>query len=286
MTIGLVLDWLNILDFKEEEDADYTVAFRRAIAAIRARGGGVLYIPSGTYDIRPTPAISLCSNLTIMGDGAQSIVRVADGTGSYKVIFGQENSTEARVDSVYFERFTIDQNPTGNPVPSSSGASQFTFSFKNFSKVHFRKMEFNPTTGANAICCNASRGSYIDTTCQDVTVEQCRFYRVSPNQVYVDNSAIYLNCPGSIVSNNKFYAFDDETIRAKGCIETHGGKSVISGNYSEGYSTGVNAASRMWGKESESGQLISMVPANITISGNTFTKVKKRYPTMGQPSRR
>lgn len=275
MTIGLVLDWLNILDFKEEEDTDYTNAFRRAIAAIKEREGGVLYIPSGVYNIRPIPAISLCSNLTIMGDGAQSTVRIADGTGAYKVIFGQENSTEARIESIFFERFSIDQNPSGNPVPSSSGASQFAFSFKNFSKIHFSKVEFNPTTGANAICCNASRGSYIDTTCQDVTVEQCRFYRESPNQVYVDNSAIYLNCPGSIVSNNKFYAVGSETIRAKGCIETHGGKSVISGNYSEGYSTGVNAASRAWGRDSAEGPLVSMVPANITITGNTFTKVKK-----------
>ncbi|WP_430536513.1 hypothetical protein [Listeria rocourtiae] len=275
MGIGLVLDWLNILDFKEESDVDYTDAFRRAIATIEGRKGGVLYIPSGTYDIRPVPAISLCSNLTIIGDGAQSIVRIADGTGPYKVIFGQESSTEARIESVYFERFTINQNPVGNPVPSSSGASQFAFSFKNFSKIHFRKMEFNPTTGANAICCNASRGTYIDTTCQDVTVEQCRFYRESPKQIYVDNSAIYLNCPGSIVSNNKFYAMGDETTKARGCIETHGGKSVISGNYSEGYSTGVNAASRTWGKENVDGPLISMSPANITITGNTFTKVKK-----------
>lgn len=275
MTIGLVLDWLNILDFKEEEDTDYTKAFRRSIAAIEERQGGVLYIPSGVYDIRPIPAISLCSNLTIIGDGAQSIVRIADGTGPYKVIFGQESSVDERVESLYFERFSIDQNPSGNPVPSTSGASQFAFSFKNFSKVHFRKMEFNPTTGANAICCNASRGTYIDTTCQDVTVEQCRFYRESPNQVYVDNSAIYLNCPGSIVSNNKFYAIGSETTKARGCIETHGGKSVISGNYSEGYSTGVNAASRAWGKDSVDGPLISMTPANITITGNTFTKVKK-----------
>ncbi|MBC2240044.1 right-handed parallel beta-helix repeat-containing protein [Listeria booriae] len=275
MTIGLVLDWLNILDFKEDEDVDYTQAFRRAVAAIEARQGGVLYIPSGTYEVRPNPALPLCSNLTIIGDGAQSIVKIADGTGAYKVIFGQESSTEARVESVYFERFTIDQNPTGNPVPSSNGASQFAFSLKNFSKVHFRKMEFNPTTGANAICCNASRGSYVDTTCHDVTVEQCRFYRKSPKGVYVDNSAVYLNCSGSIVSNNKFFAEGNETIKARGCIETHGGKSVVSGNYSEGYATGVNAASRKWGRDSANEEPVSLTPSNITITGNTFTKVKK-----------
>ncbi|MBC1500352.1 hypothetical protein HB943_07030 [Listeria weihenstephanensis] len=275
MTTGLELDWLNILDFKEDEDADFTSAFRRAIAAIDARNGGVLYIPSGTYEVRPIPALPLCSDLTIIGDGANSIIKIADGTGPYKVIFGQEHSTDPRVNSLYFERFSIDQNPIGNPVPSSNGASQFAFSLKNFSKVHFRKLEFNPTTGANAICCNASRGTYLDTTCQDVTVEQCHFYRESPQQVYVDNSAVYLNCPGSIVTNNKFYAFGNETIKARGCIETHGGKSVISGNYSEGYATGINAASRAWGKATEDGEQVSLTPSNITITGNTFTKVKK-----------
>lgn len=177
-----------------------------------------------------------------------------------------------------FEKFVINQNPGGNPVVSSATTgSQYVFSLKNFSNAHFNKLTFRPTTGGNAISCNGSRsnGEYVDMTCQDVTVEHCRFYRESPKQEYVDNSAIYLNCSGVIVSNNKFYSYGDETMRARGCIETHGGKSVITGNYSEGYATGVNIASRAQGKDGINKDFVSMIPSNVTVTGNTFTKVKK-----------
>ncbi|AQY50105.1 endopolygalacturonase [Listeria weihenstephanensis FSL R9-0317] len=275
---------INIVDLKSKVNPgtdDYTETFKEAVKQIKNENGGVIYIPTGTYEVRPTKPIPLCDNLTITGDGPQSVIKIADNTGAYSVLFGQLSSSETRVSNICFEKFTINQNAKGNSITPAPGASQFAVSLKNFSHIHFSEIQFKPTTGSNAIACNGARGKssdgtgYVDTSCRDVTVEDCRFYRETLGGVYDDNSAIYLNCSGVIVSNNKFYALGNETTLASGCIETHGGKSVITGNYSEGYATGVNIASRTVGKEGADDTLISMTPSNVTVVGNTFLGIKK-----------
>ncbi|AQY50104.1 endopolygalacturonase [Listeria weihenstephanensis FSL R9-0317] len=249
---------------KYSKDTDYNKTFEDALREVKEANGGVIYVPTGVYEILPTTDFPLCSNLTITGDGPQSVIKIK-GTVRYQSIFGQENVDE-RLENVYFEKFAIDQNQSNNTsLPGASNGVNYyhlAFSLQNFSNVHFRKLEFRSASGVNAISCDGSD----NRLCRDVTVEHCRFYREAKKTM--ENSAIYINAVGSNVSNNKFYAFGKETIQASRCIEVRGGKGVITGNYSEGYATGAAVSNRLNEK------------SDILVTGNTFTKAKKGIQLM------
>ncbi|WP_280665516.1 MULTISPECIES: glycosyl hydrolase family 28-related protein [unclassified Kitasatospora] len=71
-------DWQNVKDFGAVGDgvADDTAAIQAAIKAIP--GGGVVYLPSGTYRI--SAALTVTSGLTFRGTGAQSTFVVQSST--------------------------------------------------------------------------------------------------------------------------------------------------------------------------------------------------------------
>ena len=81
--------WLNVTKTPYNADpagaSDSTTAFRDAITALSAFGGGVLYCPTGTYKLTPTsatvPALTIPSNVTLAGDGPGATTLLKNGNG-------------------------------------------------------------------------------------------------------------------------------------------------------------------------------------------------------------
>ena len=77
-------DWVNVASAAYGADptgaTDSTVAFRNAIAAVASAGGGVVYIPAGTYVISSTLT---CTTVPVyfVGDGAWASIISFTGTG-------------------------------------------------------------------------------------------------------------------------------------------------------------------------------------------------------------
>lgn len=77
-------DWINVASSAYGADptgaSDSTAAFKSAIAAASANGGGVVYIPSGTYKISST-LTSTTVPVYFIGDGAWASIISFTGTG-------------------------------------------------------------------------------------------------------------------------------------------------------------------------------------------------------------
>jgi polygalacturonase len=71
----------NIGDYgaTADDQTDDTLAIRRALAACEVAGGGVVYVPAGTYLVSrqasESPILELPSNTTLHGDGAASVLK-------------------------------------------------------------------------------------------------------------------------------------------------------------------------------------------------------------------
>jgi hypothetical protein len=82
------LDWLNV---KTQYGAtgngvtDDTAAIQSALTAANSAGGGVVYLPKGTYIVTPpsatVPALTIGSNITIVGDGMGLTTIQKNGNG-------------------------------------------------------------------------------------------------------------------------------------------------------------------------------------------------------------
>ena len=255
---------LTLKDFGAKGDGvtDDSEALRNALQYFKNNNGGHLIINEGTFIIKPeldTP-FQLCSNLEISGYGNKSVLKVANDTGDYWGIFGQVNGTEEKIENFKSNNFRIDQNPEGNKNTDVGGDNvdhnywwQFVFTIRNFKNVNISNMLFSPTTSVNTITLNDVNDGENASIQNNVFV-----FRRSNGKPDYDNSAVYAHCKGVIVTGNKFYSLPE--LMARGCVETHGGHSVISNNYSEGYYTGVNIVGREW-----------VDPSNMIISNNVFT---------------
>lgn len=83
---------VSVADFRQALDANWTVAFTRAIDHLKSIGGGLLHIPAGIYDMGSELVIKPASywhNLVIEGDGSGSTIldfQNADGAHDGLVI--------------------------------------------------------------------------------------------------------------------------------------------------------------------------------------------------------
>ena len=75
-------DWINVTSYGADPTgaSDSTSAFENAIAAAASAGGGVVYIPAGTYKISSTLT---CTTVPVyfVGDGAWATIISFTGTG-------------------------------------------------------------------------------------------------------------------------------------------------------------------------------------------------------------
>lgn len=235
---------------------------RAAILAVFNLGGGTLYFPPGTYIVSPSLQkrhIPLKSNVNLQGAGSSSVIKVKDNAGDYWTIFG-DFQTWPNVRDVKIRGLKFDQNPQNNLTcnidlnrTDTYYWAQFCISLFDYDNILVEDCIFDPICGMNTVIMNNANS-------KNASVNNCQFNFVAakgaPNY---DNSAVYMNGRRHTVTNCKFYAAPGQT--AFGAIETHTGQSVVSGNVSDGYITGVHIqASETSGDH-----------ADITVSNNTFT---------------
>lgn len=242
-----------------QDDMDIIQA---AIDAVFALGGGTVFFPAGTYLVSPllqTRRIVPKNNVNLEGVGSSSVIKVKDNAGDYWTIIGNFQ-TWPKVKNVTIRGLRFDQNPLGNTTcninPNRTDTyywTQYCISLFDYEHIVVENCQFDPICGWNTIVMNNPTSSH-------AAVRNCTFNFVHTNGVDgYDNSAVYMNGQYHTVTNNRFYAAPGQ--KAMGAIETHTGKSVVSGNVSDGYVTGVHIQSSETSGEH----------ADITVTGNTFT---------------
>lgn len=240
---------------------DDTAAIQTTINTA-ASTGGVVFFPIGTYIVAPTTTtfITVPSNIELRGLGIKSVIKVKNDAGDYQKIFGQANPSTL-VENITFRDLTIDQNATGNTtcdIAIGSTRAQFAISFATSKHILIQNCRFDPCTGVNTISINAPAA-------EDARIINCYFHFVrGVSSTDYDNSTIYFTCANHAAIGNIFKA--DVGEGARGAMETHDGQSVITGNVSDGYQTGVNIvnAANIGGSLRENN--------DITVSGNTFAR--------------
>lgn len=253
--------YLNVKWFGAKGDGENAdmIPIQTAIDAASALGGGTVFFPRGTYIVAPSGRtfISLRDNVSLLGEGTSSIIKIKDNAGDYGMLFSANSGQPLK--NVRISHLLIDQNPKGNQTCNIDRARtdshywQFVIGLYNYENIVIDNVTFDPTCGINTITLNK-------VTAKNATITNCRlnFVMAKGNGVY-DNSAIYINGRSHTVSNCLFYAAPDQ--RARGAIETHTGTSVISNNVSDGYYTGINLQS-----SETSGDHSDMTVTNNTIS--------------------
>ncbi len=198
-----------------------------------ATAGGEVILPAKTCIVNPNlPGVplNLCSNLTVRGAGPRSVLKVMDNSGTYVSIF----SAPAALSNVVIRDFKVDQNPMGNStnvapehlhvinVPANPGVSGITVS----------GMLFDPIDGIHAIHLESTSNLWAT-----ITNNYFNFNRVGAT--LYGNTAVFLEGSQQVVTGNTFFA-PDLSQNAGTAIETHGGRSAISNNTTNNYSTLVN----------------------------------------------
>ena len=92
-----------------------TSAFVETILAITTAGGGVMYIPDGTYITAP---FGLASNITILGHGAKSILK-SNSTTTNPVIY-HIGSVGSQIDNVVIKDIAVDGHWLANQSEAGS----------------------------------------------------------------------------------------------------------------------------------------------------------------------
>ncbi|MEF3304938.1 glycosyl hydrolase family 28-related protein [Paenibacillus sp. GYB003] len=232
-----------------------------AIDVVYALGGGTVFFPKGTYIVSPsmqTRRIVPKSNVHLLGEGPNSVIRVKDDAGDYWTIIGNFQ-TWPKVSNVSIRGLRFDQNPSGNTTCNIDHRrtdfywTQFCISLFDYENIVVSDCTFDPICGWNTVVLNNAQS-------KNAVVRDCsfRFVHARGFDGY-DNSAVYMNGKSHTVTNCRFYAAPGE--KAIGAIETHAGQSVVSNNVTDGYVTGVHIqASETSGEH-----------ADMTIAGNTFT---------------
>lgn len=189
-------------------------------------------LPNGTYIVKPRSnkiMFDVPSGCNLKGTRA-SVIKVASSAGGYNVIFGQF-STGSPVVNASLSGFAIDQNVAGNINNEVAlGNAKLAVGIFNFNGISIDGVTFIDACGINTVSLNGA-------TSNKASVRNCDFFWKWGSSVSYDNSALYFNCDDHTADNNKFYGKVGESF---GAIETHNGRSIISGNFSSGYATICN----------------------------------------------
>lgn len=263
---------LNVKDFGAKGDGiiDDTLAIQAALDRADPRRGVEIYFPPGTYLVSPHGKANMLivkSHTRLFGDGAGSVIKVADWAGDYHSVFGSDyNWSKAFVENVAFEALKFDQNSAGNSSCDirSNGADlrvQHIIDFSRFTGVTVRDSIFDPVSGVNTIVLNGPenhRAAIVNNYFRFV-------HGCSAVAKPYDNSAIYLQAKDQTVAFNTFVSNPSE--RAFGAIEAHEGPARVYRNRSIGYQTGVNIVAQSLSNDDIVDPLLGN---DIIVASNTF----------------
>jgi hypothetical protein len=257
--------------------ADATAAINAAIAAATKGGtGGAVYFPAGTYLMGTPPqpgGTNVYSNLTLFGDGAASVIQGPTGQ-AYQALFA--SSPPAVCANLKIMNLRFDQQAASVTFPfdadCTTGAPPslpcYVIYVNQSDRVVVQDCVFDTCFGVNTVV--SGSGS-------QARVTNCTFnflpIKTRTGRCGYDNSAVYIEGQNHIISGN----FMRNSVwpppaypqcHAGGAMETHGGPSVVFGNVSDGYLTGVNVGSS--GFDPAGDYSVDPTPSDMTLFGNTY----------------
>ena len=247
--------------------SDDTATLSGALNTACNAGGGEVVLPPATCVVSPNPTpLFLCSNLTIRGAGAKSVLKVKDGAGSYASIFAAP--AQVLISNVVIKDFRIDQNPAGNSVqPGNETLHVINLAVigggaSGVSRITVSGMFFDPIHAVHAI--HAENRTDLWAT---ITKNYFNFQR-SPGTTQYNNAAIYLEGSQQVVTSNTFVSTPpsgSSISYANSAIETHGGRSTISNNTTNTYATLVNVV------PTSAAFTTILNPNDVAIANNSVT---------------
>jgi hypothetical protein len=273
--------WFDVRTFGAKGDGrtDDSRALQAALDAARDAGGGVVYVPAGTWLVAPPDAggpkgkpslrsLTIGSNTVLRGDGPASVLKVKPGVGSYRALLSNHPAPGSPVENVVLSDLRIDQNcaASGGEVRSGGdGGNRFVvwlaWAGRNLT---VERVRFDPVCGANTVTLNA-------IAAQNLVVRDSFFRFVKgptadPNASY-DNTAVYLHGDGAIVTGNVFESTPADG--ARGAIELHGARGVAANNLTRGYGSCVRVVGT-----SERRETPPPLGNAFTVTGNACTDAK------------
>ncbi len=234
---------INVKNYGAKGDGktDDTKSIQSAIGAANPLKETTIYFPKGIYYIASYTTTSnylenysllLHSNLDIVGDGDETIIRIAnhlfdktDTSANAHLFYGK------KIANISFSRLIIDMNGSNNLVPNKvikNHAAIFTSYGSNY---HIHDLIIKNCSGTNMLNI-MSKGS-------GLIVENCKFINGGnyvgsplPNNGQYDYSFIYSEWDSTIVQNNIIQQQDINISLQNytGGIELHGSNSSATDN--------------------------------------------------------
>jgi hypothetical protein len=225
-TVSARIDHIDtMLDASLFRMQDYATP-QSAIDAAALAGGGIVIVPWGvtnlSLDATTRRFLTLKPNVSLIGHGPKSVLRVPDGAGNYCAIIGTSSSDTC--DDLAVCSLTIDGNQSGNgpssiddfePVGGSFSAPRMAINLLGSGKrptvsdVHIVNHD-----SINAIW------SGLDDTC----VSGCRIDAISTFSH--DHASIYTHCTGQRIIAN---IVDGNSVM-RSALETHGNEQLVAWN--------------------------------------------------------
>lgn len=266
LTISKKLYDIRTYGATADDDSDDDLSeIQAAIDAATAAGGGVVFIPEGVFDVVPigvSTCITMKSNVSVVGEGDSSKVRVKSAAGTYNAVFCDTSG----VTNITFANFEIDTNIANNlgTVTAGNGFRQTAIQLFNSSNIRILRMHilYSGVHGMSAT------GSAIE----DVWISGNRLEYVRDTGIAgIDNTGIYTDANRVMVDNNTlvgvrvpFSLSSTPNGSSIGCMEAHAGPTTFSNNHCKDY---VNCQHSV----SYSGSNLGPYPTSnlITHVGNT-----------------
>lgn len=249
---------INVKQFgaKGNGISDDVQAIQRAINYVSSDSFSIIYFPKGVYNISSYTktqnylenfCIKLHSNLSFVGEGHNSILRIAnhlfdkkDTAANAHLFYG------SKVKNVSFANFVIDMNGSKNMVPKNVIKNNSAI-FCNYGE-NFR---INNLTIKN---CSGTNMLNIMGKGKNLLIENCQFINggnyvgvPKPNKNQVDFSFIYSEWDSTIVKKNSIEQKNIEIGLGNYCggIELHGNNSEAFENVIKGCWPAIYISSNM-----------------------------------------
>ena len=233
---------------------DDRAALVAALAAVKAKGGGTLYLPKGTYLISKGQVFIDCS-IDIVGEASSTtVLRYQDESSNTRADFLNtvNPNTVVQTWDISLRNLTIQSGlgaGGGNYTVCSHLASFVTSGNVSFLNCSFSNSRFMATVVAYA---------------KSVTVTNCRYTTIAWDGVHATN------CDNISVTGCYFYQIGDDAVAVgrvdTALVENNGNsrQTVISNNIFE-----------------DSGGVAALGSKHTVINNNTFTRVMTRAIEVG-----
>lgn len=203
---------------KGDGTTDDTYAFQQVISAVAAVGGGVIYVPEGTYII--SASLSLPDNTWLCGDGKTSIIKMADSfapTELIKVI----DKTFIKISDISFN------GNASNVTPDDQQFDSFPVIFNNsgsgaVTQISIENVKFLNTAG------DAIRFYIINDSYGSNIVSECFFEDIGGSGIHIVGNNV-----NNIISNNIFQKINTGRNDYRSAVFAYGvsGDTIISDNH-------------------------------------------------------